>query len=326
MTQLRRLCARILRACCRTPAILAIGPTVLLAGCVPSVPNLAAGSLRAGELERRLAGPDGTVMIVAHRGCWRETSENSLDAIEACIAAGIDMVELDVRATRDGQLVLLHDATLDRTTEGSGPLDQMDWAEVSQLHLRAGQGNGTAITERQVPTLAQALATAKGRILINLDAKVELTDEVLALITEHGDMRQILFKAEAPAAEIHARAPWVEKVNFQPILREPYLASDPQGYIAAYDAIRPVSYEIDIKTRAFTPVVAPLIRERCARFWVNSLSGRIYDDEEARVHPDRVWGELVAQGVDAIQTDYPLLLRAYLDEMDAPVFRCSRGG
>ncbi|WP_160734753.1 glycerophosphodiester phosphodiesterase family protein [Altericroceibacterium endophyticum] len=288
--------------------------------------GFSAVSARPAELERRLAGPDGSVMVVAHRGCWRGTSENSVDAIEACIAAGVDMVELDVRATRDGQLVLLHDTTLDRTTNGSGPLDQMDWAEVRQLHLREGKGGDAAITQRRVPTLAQALAVARDRILINLDAKVELTDAVLALIAEHGDMDQILFKAEAPLAEVLNKAPWVGEVNFQPILREPYLADDPDGYIASYDPIRPVSFEIDVKTRAFTPVVTPLIRQRCARYWVNSLAGRIYDDEEAVTDPDRVWGALVAQGVDAIQTDYPLRLRAYLDGVEPPGFRCSQGG
>ena len=326
MTQLQRFFARIACACSRTPALLALMPCLALAACVQPAPEFASASLRAAELERRLAGPDGSVMVVAHRGCWRETSENSLDAIEACIAAGVDMVELDVRATRDGQLVLLHDATLDRTTDGSGPLDQMDWAEVRKLHLREGQGWGAPLTDRHVPTLEQALATAKGRILINLDAKVDLTDQVLALIAEHGDMGQILFKAEAPLDEVLQYAPWVGEVNFQPILREPYLASDPQGYIAAYDPIRPVSYEIDVKTRAFTPVVAPLIRARCARVWVNSLSGRIYDDEEALADPEHVWGALVEQGVDAIQTDYPLLLRAYLDQVQPTALRCpSRG-
>jgi glycerophosphoryl diester phosphodiesterase len=62
------------------------------------------GAGRTAELERRLAGPDGQVMVVAHRACWSNTSENSIEAIETCIAFGIDMVEIDVRAARDGTL------------------------------------------------------------------------------------------------------------------------------------------------------------------------------------------------------------------------------
>ncbi len=281
---------------------------------------------REGVLERRLAGPDGSVMVVAHRACWKETSENSLEAIEACIAAGVDMVELDVRATRDGKLVLLHDTTLDRTTNGTGPLDQMDWAEVSQLRLREGQGRGSPLTGRRIPTLEQALRMAKDRVLINLDAKIPLTDEVLGLIARAGDLKQILFKAEAPLEEISAAAPWVGDVPFQPILREPYLAKDPAGYVSSYDPVRPVSYEIDVKTRAFTSVMTPLIRQRCARYWVNSLEGRIYDDADALADPDAVWGALVAEGVDAIQTDHPLILRTYLDRTGLTSFRCSPGG
>src|SRR5437762_13585732 len=70
---------------------------------------------------------------IAHRGANRVAPENTLPAFEAAIALGCDYVEIDVRATRDGQLVLLHDSTVDRTTDGSGRVAEMNFAAVRAL-------------------------------------------------------------------------------------------------------------------------------------------------------------------------------------------------
>ena len=62
------------------------------------------------------------VIVVAHRGDWRNAPENSLQAIQNCIDMGVDMVEIDIRETKDCHLVLMHDKTLDRTTNGKGEI------------------------------------------------------------------------------------------------------------------------------------------------------------------------------------------------------------
>jgi glycerophosphoryl diester phosphodiesterase len=299
----------------------------VFASALLSLPAAAAdGPARKAELERRLAGPDGTVMVVAHRACWKDTSENSIDAIRACIAAGIDMVELDVRATRDGKLVLMHDATVDRMTEGTGKVSDLDWAQLRKLHLRESKGRQdgkpTPLTARRIPTFEQALHAARDRILINVDAKVVPSPAMLAMVDAAGGRKQVLFKAEAPLERIRELAPWVEDVRFMPILREPYIKADPAAAIAAYDPVHPVGYEIDVKDRAFAPAVTPPIRARCARYWVDSLAGRAFSDTDAVTDPDDVWGRLAALGVDAIQTDEPLMLKAYLRRTGTGGFRC----
>lgn len=276
---------------------------------------------RRAELERRLASPDGTVMVVAHRGCWKQASENSLDGIRACIAAGVDMVELDVRPTRDGKLVLMHDATVDRMTDGHGKVSDLSLAELKKLHLRSGGGRDSALTNRSIPTFEEALRVAKDKILINVDAKALLPESVLGLIDRVSDRRQILFKAEAPLAMIEQAAPWVHQVPFQVILREPKMGADPAAAIAAYDTLRPVGYEIDIKNQAFAPGLTPVIRARCARYWVDTLSGRAFDDA---VQPDAVWGKMFALGIDAVQTDEPILLKAYLKRTGVRSHSCTR--
>lgn len=263
-------------------------------------------------------------MVIAHRGCWKQTSENSLDAIRSCIRAGVDMVELDVRATRDGRLILMHDDSVDRMTNGAGKVADLDWAELRKLRLREGRGGGSALTRRRIPTFEQALRVARNRILINVDAKVLLPPSTPALIDAVSDRRQLLFKAEASVAMIERAAPWAREVRFQPILREPNMAAGPAAAIAAYDPLRPVSYEIDVKHVEFTPTITQTIQGRCARYWVNSLAGRVFDDRAAIADPDVVWGRMILLGVDAIQTDEPLALVAYLKRTGAHGRSCSR--
>ena len=60
------------------------------------------------------------VTVVAHRGDWRNSPENSIQAFKSCIEMGVDMIEIDVRITKDNELVIIHDATVDRTTNGKG--------------------------------------------------------------------------------------------------------------------------------------------------------------------------------------------------------------
>lgn len=60
------------------------------------------------------------VLVVAHRGDWRNAPENSLQAFQNCIAMGVDMIEIDLKMTKDNQLVIMHDNTIDRTTDGKG--------------------------------------------------------------------------------------------------------------------------------------------------------------------------------------------------------------
>ncbi len=61
-----------------------------------------------------------SILVIAHRGDWRNAPENSILAIEKAVAMGVDIIEIDIQKTRDGQLVLMHDETVDRTTNGKG--------------------------------------------------------------------------------------------------------------------------------------------------------------------------------------------------------------
>jgi len=104
--------------------------------------------------------------VVAHRGASATYPENTLEAFEGAVAAGADVVELDVRLTSDGEPVVMHDADVASTTDGSGFLHTLSLAEVKGLNAdrRAGRRS-------EVPTLREALALLSGRCGVNIEVK-----------------------------------------------------------------------------------------------------------------------------------------------------------
>jgi glycerophosphoryl diester phosphodiesterase len=111
----------------------------------------------------------GPVEIVAHRGGAATTPENTMGAFRAAAAAGVLSWELDVQRSRDGELVIIHDDTLDRTTSGSGPIGQHSYVELAQLD--AGSWFGPEWRRERIPTLRGVIAFAQevgARLLIEL--------------------------------------------------------------------------------------------------------------------------------------------------------------
>ena len=108
---------------------------------------------RINEILSDLAAPaQQSVLVVSHRGDWRNAPENSLQAFQNCIDMGVDMVELDLKKTKDGELILMHDGTLDRTTNGTGKPEDYTLAELKKLRLKNGAG---CRTRHQIPTLRE---------------------------------------------------------------------------------------------------------------------------------------------------------------------------
>lgn len=107
--------------------------------------------------------------IVAHRGMNRFAPENTYASAALCVEPGFAYVEIDVRTTADGVLVVMHDATVDRTTDGSGKVAEMTWDQLRTLD--AGSWFGPAYAGQRVPRLDEYLAWAKGKVGVYLDVK-----------------------------------------------------------------------------------------------------------------------------------------------------------
>lgn len=96
------------------------------------------------------------VLIAAHRGAHLDHPENSMAAFREAIKIGVDIIELDTRCTKDGVVILMHDRTVNRTSNGTGSVDSMTFGEIRKLRLK----HKGKITDEQVPTLEEALNLA----------------------------------------------------------------------------------------------------------------------------------------------------------------------
>jgi glycerophosphoryl diester phosphodiesterase len=142
-------------------------------------------------LKQKLSTLNGKIMVCAHRATEVGFPENSLLAIQNAIDLGIEMVELDIRETKDGELVLMHDATITRTTSGSGNVSSYTLQEIKQFNLK--QENGS-LTTQKIPTLKEVFDLARGKIYINLDLDSKAPfAKVYPLAKQYGMLKQVMF-------------------------------------------------------------------------------------------------------------------------------------
>jgi glycerophosphoryl diester phosphodiesterase len=235
-------------------------------------------------------------LIVAHRGASAERPENTLSAFETAIDVGAPAIEFDVRMTADGQAVVIHDSSVDRTTDGSGDVRSMTLDDVRALRIGGGEE-----TER-VPTLEDVLRLASGRVAVDVEIKN---------IPGEPD-----FDAERePAVEALHRA--LDDVGFVGIV---IVSSFNPRSIAASKALRPevptgllTEYSVDAEA-ALTYAAAE------GHAWVLPFLGKVRESGPGlpgAVHgaglllgtwltddPDEAIG-LFASGVDAVATNDP---------------------
>ena len=279
---------------------------------------------RQSSTRHSLAWSNSTILTVAHRGYWHHAPENSLEAIAAAAAIGVDIAEVDVQSTTDGALVLLHDETLDRTTDQAGKLSALPFSEVESLHLREGDGSCVNVTAARLPTLGAALELARGRILLNLDLKdqprtYELVDRVSNVVLAAGMADQVILKCEM-LGDADEFIRWVRsqrfhgRIAFMPILRSngPELADE----IDHLGVLGSRIYEVRFANWDALTRTGPVLRRQNARLWLNTLNpshSMDYNDTRALTDPQAVWGRLAEfDGLGAIQTDHPQTLIKYL--------------
>ncbi len=142
------------------------------------------------------------VLVIAHRGFSGAAPENTLSAFKKAIEAGSDMVELDARLSRDRKVVIFHDNTLERTTNGTGKVSDHTLEELKRLD--AGSWFSPAHSGEKIPALREVLELARDRILVNIELKaaglgrhniVDLADRSLQDVEEAAMGDQVLFSS-----------------------------------------------------------------------------------------------------------------------------------
>lgn len=217
------------------------------------------------------------ILRIGHRGARGHAPENTLAAIEKGIALHAHMVEFDVQATRDGQLVLLHDATLDRTTNGHGPIAQQMWSDVKRLTGGGGQ---------PLPLLAEALRAASGRTGVMIELKAE------------GIARQVCRAVQ--------EAQFAGPVVYASFLHDELLdvrRAEPQAHTLALIEAVPVNRtafatdaqatHVGVAFETLTPSFLGALRARSLRVFVYTVN------EPADIRAAKT------MGVDGIISDYP---------------------
>jgi glycerophosphoryl diester phosphodiesterase len=149
-------------------------------------------------------------MVIAHRGASSYAPENTISAFDRALALGVGHVELDVHLSRDGQVVVIHDDLLERTTNGSGPVASHTWEQLQALD--AGSWFGQEFAGERIPTLTQVLERFQQQFHFHIEVKGEsdnLSHKTIDLVRRYGLENRVTITSfrEGPLGETREYAP-----------------------------------------------------------------------------------------------------------------------
>jgi glycerophosphoryl diester phosphodiesterase len=236
-------------------------------------------------------GKSGYVMVAAHRASHKMYVENSVAAIRHAIEIGVDIIELDVKVTKDSVVVLNHDGKIDRTTNGTGDPEKYTWAELQQFRLEMPDGT---LTNEKLATFEEALLLAKGKALIDIDIKTGNLKPVVDVIKKTGTQNQVFFFDNDYDA--------LKEVLT--LLPEAILMPRAYSYEMADSALRVFAPEVvHIDESFYTQELTGLLKKKDARIWINALGEQ---DELIRSgKSEEALANLLKSGANIIQTDEP---------------------
>ena len=275
---------------------------------------------RAEKILAEINDPNSDyVVVISHRGDWRNYPENSIPAIESIIRMGVDMMELDVKMTKDSVLVLCHDKTIDRTTNGKGKVSDMTYDSLMTFNLK--RAHGVKTDSIKMPTLREALLCCKDRILVNVDHAYPYYKEIVELTEELGVTGQVLMKGKSSIDKVNEDMSKHENnLLYMPIID----INKPKGQalFAEYvdRGVVPMAFEVCWKENGpeMEDCVAE-IKNMGSKLWVNtfwpSVCGGFGNDDDAALEaadPADVYEQYLKMGAAMIQTDRPELLINYL--------------
>jgi glycerophosphoryl diester phosphodiesterase len=251
--------------------------------------------------------------VIAHRGGSGLAPENTLAAFRRSLAAGADVLEMDVRTTADGHLVVLHDATVDRTTDGRGAVKEMTLAELKTLdagyHWTADQGRSFPFRGRgiTVPTLSEVLAAFAETPLVTeiKEKRTEVGQAVCDLLRQHGRIARVL------VASVHADV----LEHFRQICPGVATSAGPSEALWFYLLSRAglVSLYSPVMQALQVPVTFKGLAVVSRRF-VAAVHARNLTVAVWTVNAEETMRRLITAGVDGIMTDYPDRLADIIEE------------
>lgn len=241
------------------------------------------------------------IMVAAHRAAHQKHPENSLAAVQESIRLGVDIIEIDLRMSKDGKFVLMHDSTIDRTTNGTGSVSDLNFSELRELRLL----HDGEVTDQRIPTFEELLTATQGQILIDVDFKTDglpAAKKAYRQIEKHEMESQILFYV-------------YDNYSLIPPLRElnPNIEIMPRAYsrkdvrkVLRIDGIDIIHVDESFyKKRTMRKIMVA-----GSRVWINALGK--YDDMERQTEGAGFDLLLQNERGNVIQTDLPGELLSYL--------------
>ena len=228
---------------------------------------------------------DHHFIVCAHRGDHTLAPENSLDAYERAAADDADFGETDLRMTKDGVIVLMHDDTVDRTTDGHGKVKDMTLAEIRALHFKH-----PIRPEEKVPTFEELLETVKGKLNIYMDIKAVHAKDVLPLLIKHGMMKNVIAYVYTPSQ----RDEWRKDAPTIPVISDLFTMKSPE------------QIEKDWKPHPFAITDGGYdgYNIEFVKKW-HSLGVAVVPDIQSKDEGPEQWKPMLDMGVDGLQTDHP---------------------
>jgi glycerophosphoryl diester phosphodiesterase len=240
----------------------------------------------------------GRTLVAHHRGAGRYAPENTLESLNKALTLSADFVEFDVRTTRDGAFVLLHDGSLDRTTSGRGLVRDRTAAEVAALD--AGSWFSASFAGTSVPTLDAFLdaATPSG-VGLYVDAKDIAPEALAGVLSRHGlSDRSVVYQSVAYLEKLKLVAPNLRRM---PPLR------DASQLDAVAERVRP--YAVDTRWS----ILSKTLIDRCHALGIKVFSDAIGANESVEAYQ-----RAVRDGLDLIQTDHPVRVLRALELLERP--------
>ncbi|WP_025144426.1 glycerophosphodiester phosphodiesterase family protein [Pedobacter jeongneungensis] len=270
----------------------------------------------AEKLKTVFKGNNRQILVAAHRGDWRNAPENSLNALYNSIRKGFDIMELDVKMSKDSQMVVMHDNTIDRTTNAKGKVGDYTLEELKKFRLKNGLGR---VTENQIPTMREMMLAAKGKILINVDKGNDHLDLVFKVLRETSTIDQAIVNVgdEIPYGELKTKNVIPDDAYLMVVVN--VKKKDMQDIIKSYTPNKKTIVQPIFDTDTLSNLKT--IKELNGKplIWLNSLWPSLnggHDDDRAieKGEKEESWGWLIAYHPVIVQTDRPADLLIYLKE------------
>jgi len=232
------------------------------------------------------------LVVIAHRGNHTKVPENTLASVNEAIKYGVDYVEIDLRTTKDGHLVIHHDATVDRATNGNGKISALTLAEIKKLQVY----NHNHKTH-QIPEFREVLRVCKNKINIYLDFKDADVKQTWKQIQEAGMEKQIV-------VYVNKKSQYIEWRSVAPKMPLMTSVSDDvknkEQLVSFLDEVK-----VEILDNAVNSEMQEVVKEKGIAVWL---------DVQSPTEGPESWTAAIEKKVQGLQTDHPEALIEYLNK------------